>query len=93
MAKILTYENDFQEFVAARDRGELCVIDEEMYMYWLEVLPPVFMFRDVELINGRKVRAGFGFAEGAERVTAFWEEIQPQGSIHYAQHSTLVSRG
>ena len=46
--------------------------DEEMYDYWLDVLPAVYMGRLVTLPNGQRVRADFGFAEGIERITAFW---------------------
>jgi hypothetical protein len=92
--KTMTYANDFKEFVAANRAGNLCAIDAEMFDYWLGVLPPVFMGREVTLVTGRKVRADFGFAEGAERVTAFWSMEEPQGTVYYyAQHTTMVNRG
>jgi hypothetical protein len=40
--------------------GVACVIDEETYDYFLEVLPPKYMGR------------GFAFAEGAEPLRYFW---------------------
>jgi hypothetical protein len=91
--KILTYQDDFQEFIRERTAGNLCVVDEELYMYFLEVLPPAFMYRTVTLNTGREIRAEFGFAEGAEQVTAFWRAKEPQGTVHYAQLCQLWSRG
>ncbi len=88
-AKILTYENDFQEFLAERNAGHVCQIDEEMFYYWLEVLPPAFMQRETTLIDGTRKWVAFGFAEGAERITAFWGK----GGEFFAQYSQEVSRG
>jgi len=62
---------------------------EEMFDYFLGVLPPQFMGREVELVDGSKQRAAFGFAEGAERITAFWAE----GGNFFAQHTKLISNG
>ncbi len=60
------------EFINAMHSGAVFECDEEMYDYWLDVLPPVYMGRLVTLPNGQRVRADFGFAEGIERITAFW---------------------
>ena len=40
--------------------GVVCVIDEETYDYFLDVLPPKYQGH------------GFGFAEGAEPLRLFW---------------------
>lgn len=94
MIEAFTHENDFAAFIAARNCGECCLIDEEMYLYFLEVLPPRFMGRIVELVDGHEVRADFGFAEGAERITAFWRRGKDDGTdLHFAQHTKLISRG
>ena len=69
-------------FLTAMHSGEVFEVDEEMFMYWLEVLPPVYMSRRVTLPNGREVKASFGFAEGAEPVTAFWKE-RSDGAVHH----------
>jgi len=69
-----TYEHDLAAFLAARDAGERVEIDREMFEYWLDVLPPVFMYRPVELPDGKIVNALCGFAEGDEPVTVFWRE-------------------
>lgn len=61
-------------FVEAMRSGTPVRIDEEVYWYWLEALPPIYMGREATLPDGRKVRAAFGFAEGREHVVAFWKE-------------------
>ncbi len=76
-----TYQENFADFIKARDLGEKCEINEEMYDYFLEVLPPCFMSRAVVLCDGSVVRADFGFAEGAEVATAFWRK----GNKFFAQ--------
>ena len=74
-SKVFKYE-DWQggngEFLKAMQSGDQFECDEEMFYYWLEVLPPVHMRRNVILPNGDQVRASFGFAEGAEEITVFW---------------------
>ena len=62
-------EGAWSRFIEAMHSGEEVEIDEEMYYYWLEVLPPVFMWK---VIDGKKYE--FGFAEGAEPVTVFWRK-------------------
>jgi hypothetical protein len=89
LLEAMTYANDFQEFIQKRDEGRRCLIDKGMFYYFLEVLPPRFMGREVELVDGSKRMAAFGFAEGAERITAFWED----GGHFFAQHTKLISSG
>lgn len=86
---MLTMEHDFKEFLTRRDAGERVAVDQELADYFLDVLPPVYMGRVVTLTDGTQVRAAFGFAEGAERITAFWR----QGGKWYAQHTTEINRG
>ncbi|GEM_PF-5706784 len=64
---------EWKEFVAALRSGRTLEIDGEMFMYWLEVLPPIYMHEEIE-IEGRKVFCSFGFAEGREYITDFWKE-------------------
>jgi len=59
----------WSRFIEAMHSGEEVEVDEEMYYYWLEVLPPVFMYK---VIDGKRYE--FGFAEGAEPVTVFWRK-------------------
>ena len=74
-SKVFKYE-DWQagdgEFLKSMHSFDRFECDQEMFDYWLEVLPPVHMARNVVLPNGDEVRASFGFAEGAEEITAFW---------------------
>lgn len=62
----------WDEFIKAMNSSEVVEMDEEMWMYWLEVLPPIYMNRRVEVAG--KPRRAFGFAEGTDFITAFWRE-------------------
>lgn len=62
----------WDRFINAMTSGEEFECDEEMFYYWLEVLPPAFMGRVVTFPDGKKVKAYFGFAEGEDRIVAFW---------------------
>ena len=64
----------WQEFVRAMRSGVPAEVDREMWDYWRDVLPPARMGYAATLPGGRTVAAAFGFAEGAERVVAFWAE-------------------
>ena len=73
--KIYTYEKDFNEFVRAINAKEACLIDEEMFYYWLEVLPPIYMNKKqlVDVDGVKYVKdCSFGFAEGREYIIDFW---------------------
>ena len=84
-------QQTFSAFIDARDRGQRCEISQALYDYFLDVLPPVLT--NVQLVDGTRVRADFGFAEGAERITAFWRARTPFGFRFYAQHTTQIARG
>ena len=62
------------ETIAAMHSGKTIEINEEVFDYFLEVLPPVHMGYRANLPDGTQVRACFGFAEGYEPVTAFWKQ-------------------
>ena len=64
------------EFINAMNSGEKIEIDEEMYYYWLEVLPPARYY------DG----GGFGFAEGIDNITKFWRE----GEVYYCQRTKEI---
>ena len=66
-------QGSFDHFIFAMQSGKTFEVDEEMFYYWLEVLPSVHMGRRVILPNGECVSASFGFAEGAEPITVFWQ--------------------
>jgi len=66
---------EWGEFIKAMHSGEQFECDEEMYFYWLEVLPPIFMFQAIDFLpghEGHRMKVDFGFAEGADCVTVFW---------------------
>lgn len=90
LTKIYTYENDFKEYVEAVNAGLVCRIDENIFDYFLEVLPPVYMdkIKDVE-IDGVKYpkRCSFGFAEGWEAVIDFWRA----DGAYYAKKSKRLN--
>ena len=65
-------ERDREAFISAMRSYEPFEIDEDSFDYYLYVLPPVHMGKNVVLPNGRGVRASFGFAEGFEEITVFW---------------------
>lgn len=79
--------DNWAEFLADLAAGKRVVIDEWIYDYFLEVLPPVYMGRRVTTVDGTVVRAYFGFAEGAEPVTAFWRE----GGRYYCQRTPQIN--
>lgn len=73
-AKVYEYGGqDWDEAMQKLNSGEEIEINTEFFDYFLEVLPPVYMGKFVETVNGKHVLASFGFAEGAEQVKAFWE--------------------
>jgi len=67
-------EGEWKNFIEAMHSGRVVEITEENYWYWLEVLPPVFMRREIMLGDGSWKYADFGFAEGAEPITIFWRK-------------------
>ncbi len=74
--------------------GERVEMDEELWWYYLEVLPPVHMRYRATLCDGTQKDAAFGFAEGAELVTAFWRDGW-NGETHakyFAQRTTERNR-
>jgi len=77
--KKFTYDSDFKEYLRELDAGKVVEIDDEMFSYWLEVLPPVYMNGPVLSIAGLGPRrCSFGFREGdaspSNPVTHFWKE-------------------
>lgn len=71
------------------EMGLAVEVSEEDFNYFLDALPPAFMYRNVELMSGVTVYADYGFVEGADRVTAFFRH---EGKF-YAAATTLISRG
>jgi hypothetical protein len=67
---------EWEAFIFLRDNGEIVEINVEMFNYWMEVLPPVYMNKrqEIKLNNGeiKNVFCSFGFAEGLEHIVDFW---------------------
>lgn len=61
--RIFTKAADFAAFVEVMHSGEKLECDQELFYYFLGVLPPVWM-------KG----PSFGFAEGQDLITRFWAE-------------------
>jgi hypothetical protein len=95
--KIYTYENDFQQFVKDNDGSRVLRIDEEMFFYWLEVLPPVYTHEPVKIAfpeGDSIIICSFGFAEGRETVTDFWRSEDKDGNeVYYCKRSIRLNRG
>ena len=93
-------KQEWQDFLDTWHKGEKVEIHESIFDYFLGVLPPVFMWRQVELIDGTRIYASFGFAEGSERVTAFWSvplyDKEDGGVLsrrYFCQHTKIINRG
>ena len=90
--KLYTYENDFKKYCEARDQSEVCLCDNELSMYWLEVLPPIYM-NEIQKVSIDGVvfdrKCSFGFAEGRETIVDFW----PAGNGNYwSKRSNRLNR-
>lgn len=83
--------DDMKEFCKARDTGNRVLISEELYWYFLEVLPPVWMHTTVRLPDGKDQFSDLGFAEGAERVTIFWSEGKGSEKRYLAQLTGIMN--
>lgn len=64
----------WKRFIAEKNSGRPFECDQEMFDYWVGVLRPVWMnyTRDIPGVGERLCT--FGFAEGMEPITAFWQE-------------------
>ena len=66
-------------------------VSRETFYYYLEVLPPVYMGKEV-LLGSKRRRVSYGFAEGEEIITAFWVEGSGAEEKFYAQQTREVNR-
>ena len=82
-------ENDaWNEMIKDIHSGKRVEVDQEITDYFLEVLPPIYMYKDV-VLDGKAIHAFFGFAEGAEYVVAFWHEYNhAEDDFHYYAQQT-----
>ena len=77
----------WDEMIRQMHSGEQIRISEEVFNYFLDVLPPVFMNRRFNFKDGQSVKESFGFAEGAENVVIFWQD----GTEHFCRQSTMMN--
>ncbi len=80
---------DVSEVNKALAEGKRVQMDERMQDYYLDELPPQFMGRVVELVDGTKVFALFGSGENADPIVAFWTDREGR---HFAQRTKLIAR-
>lgn len=75
-ARTVYTKDTWDNLIKAMESGEQFECDKGVYCYFLEVLPPVFMRGST-----------FGFAEGAEPVTKFWQE----GDRYFGQRTKQMN--
>ena len=89
----MTYEkNNWLELITAMRSGAKIEITEEVYYYFLGVLPPVFVNKYVDFMpgyEGHRMFVNFGFAEGMEKIVLFWHNDQQEK--FYCQQSNKVN--
>ena len=88
-----------RQFCEARDTGRRVEVDAELWYYFLEVLPPVHMGYRATVRNAAgdgdiSIQASFGFAEGCEPVTAFWQGhgTMLEGGRFFCQRTKEMNR-
>lgn len=79
--------DNWAETIEGINSGKKVQVSPDVFDYFLEVLPPIFMGKMVEFKDGTKVLASFGFAEGAEKVKVFWME----GQDYYCRQSDMMN--
>jgi hypothetical protein len=93
---------DFAAYLTARETGAVVEVDEQLFDYWLNVLPPKQpRHPSVKLTgmggiwtrsDGTVQRYSFAQAEGAEELTAFWRTKDAAGEVHYfAQRMPIIN--
>lgn len=88
---VYDFSQDPAGYLNAVETDQPLEVTEGTFYYFLEVLPPAYLARTI-LINGQPRRVAFGFAEGCERITAFWEENRG-GQVHYfCKHTAEMNR-
>ena len=92
--RIYTKAHDWSEFIAKMHSGDALEVDSEIFYYFLEVLPPVFMGRTI-----RGQRYSFGMAEGEETIVGFWKVkslfpavYPPDGMRYFCRDLGIMNR-
>jgi hypothetical protein len=79
-------KQNWQEMIDAMNSGEQIEINEEVFDYFLGVLPPVFMNQVTMMPNGLPRKIDFAFAEGAEPLTYFWHDTQQSDTRSHSHY-------
>lgn len=79
----------WEAFIHAMHSGAIVEIDEEMWTYWLNVLPPKF-FRETLSVGGVSRGVDFCQAEGYAPVVAFWRERGAQ-TRYFCQQTDIMN--
>ena len=69
---------EWEEFISVIQSGNKFEIDEDMFNYWLGVIPPIFMNKYITFFpgyEGTQMKVDFGFAEGIENIIIFWRNV------------------
>jgi len=92
---VLYYKDDFDVFCELIQERQPVLIDEEMFQYWMEVLPPVYMSKPQKvIIDGVSYvrNCSFGFAEGRDYIVDFWPADMEQRT-YWALQSNRLNTG
>lgn len=81
-------KTNWSESIEAMHSGNVIEIDSDIFDYFLGVLPPIYMGRTM-FIGGKNRYVAYGFAEGYEKIVAFWSE----GEHYYCQQTKEMNRG
>lgn len=73
MMYTMATQASWDEFIAALRRGDLCEIEEKIFWRALDILPPAWQNRTVN-VQGVLRRCDFGFVEGWDYVDAYWRK-------------------
>jgi hypothetical protein len=91
---MLFREENWAELIKQWREGKRCEIDEGVFDYFLEALPPVCMNRLLTVKSGARIHAAFGYAEGSELITAFWRmgDESDGGPRYFLEQTDIVNR-
>ncbi len=85
-------DEEWKEFITIMQSGNKFEIDEDMYNYWLDVIPPVFMNKYITFFpgyEGTQMKVDFGFAEGIEYIVIFWRNTN--GDKFFGQRTNKIN--
>lgn len=84
-------DGDYGQMFANLDAGHVVEISAETFDYFLEVLPPCWMNKIVDLPGYGPRLCSFGQAEGYEPVNAFWSDRQTGTRRYFAMRTAQMN--